>query len=889
MPLNTRSGTTALKTVVSALAFALISSVSAHAVGLGKLTVMSALGQPLKAELDLTALANDDTGSVAIKLASVEAFRQANIEFNPALLSLRFSIERRSNRQVIAITSAQPINEPFVDLLLELNWSSGRLLREYTFLLDPPEIRTNQAAQSIQTAQMAEALVVSELRGQASADNDDVLSRARAAMMASRATKSAAATLAAPAAATQYQVRSGDTLSDIALRVKPVSVSLDQMLAALYRSNESAFTSNNMNRLQAGKILALPDPAAINVPAESDARALVIAHAVDFAAYRNNLASQVAANAATKVPQTSQSAAGKIAAKVEERATPANASKDQLKLSKAGDTGAAVGGKSALTEDQIVKDQQTADAAARVNELEKNVRDLETLMAAKKLQEQTNSAPAAVPKPALAASQMPAPAPAPAPELAAANKEAPASSMLDWVFGNMLYVWGVLLALLLLALLAFRRYKQSAKVAESTPADNGAADAGAQGADANNSIFNSTFSASPSQIDMDEVDPLAEADVYIAYGREAQAEEILKEALRTHPERHPVRLKLLEIYAGRKDVGKFAVQASELHDLTAGNGNEWAQAAALGLTIDPLNLLYASAAEVIEAAPAVPFVSAANAEAIEVADSSETNAAIDQDRVPAGSDLSDIVGLAYPVAAEPGAMAPVELDAPVLLDADIIVQSKPIETAPMQLAPDKAASSEEAASAFVPAPVGLPALDIDFDLLEPVTAASVQVAPPAPAASDDNSLDFDFDFDLPPAVSGKRAASADLAKSDTDTDADVDNVAEPLLELDLSDVADDVPIYAAAPVTDLSGMTLDIDQGEPVPTAPVSVAADADVYADAEAVAALEVEMDTKLELAIAYQEIGDKEGARELIDEVIHGGNKAQNARALSMKAKLG
>jgi pilus assembly protein FimV len=75
--------------------------------------------------------------------------------------------------------------------------------------------------------------------------------------------------------------------------------------------------------------------------------------------------------------------------------------------------------------------------------------------------------------------------------------------------------------------------------------------------DTNNSVFNSNFAPSASQLDTNEVDPVAEADVYIAYGRDAQAEEILKEALRTHPERHAVRLKLLEIYVTRKDARAF--------------------------------------------------------------------------------------------------------------------------------------------------------------------------------------------------------------------------------------------------------------------------------------------------------------------------------------------
>ncbi|WP_370660005.1 type IV pilus assembly protein FimV, partial [Massilia horti] len=123
-------------------------SSAAYAAGLGKLTVLSALGQPLRAEIELTSVSGDEAAGLVAKLASPDAFRSANIEFNPALLSLRFTVEQRAGRQLIRITSSQPLNEPFVDLLLELSWNNGRLVREYTFLLDPAELRATQAAQT---------------------------------------------------------------------------------------------------------------------------------------------------------------------------------------------------------------------------------------------------------------------------------------------------------------------------------------------------------------------------------------------------------------------------------------------------------------------------------------------------------------------------------------------------------------------------------------------------------------------------------------------------------------------------------------------------------------------------------------------------------------------
>lgn len=135
-----------LKTLSAALASALLFS-NAYAAGLGKLTVLSSLGQPLRAEIELTSVSKDEIGALAAKLASGDAFRQANIEFNPALSALRFAVEQRGDRQLIRVTSTQPLNEPFVDMLLELSGPSGRLVREYTFLLDPADLRTTQSAQ----------------------------------------------------------------------------------------------------------------------------------------------------------------------------------------------------------------------------------------------------------------------------------------------------------------------------------------------------------------------------------------------------------------------------------------------------------------------------------------------------------------------------------------------------------------------------------------------------------------------------------------------------------------------------------------------------------------------------------------------------------------------
>jgi pilus assembly protein FimV len=154
---------------------------------------------------------------------------------------------------------------------------------------------------------------------------------------------------------------------------------------------------------------------------------------------------------------------------------------------------------------------------------------------------------------------------------------------------------GGLAALLgLLTLLKLRQRKAAAQPdAKDSDTDGDASIAEGQSVDTSEEGPVSSMMYSPSQLDAGgDVDPVAEADVYIAYGRDKQAEEILLEALRLHPEKLPVRLKLLEIYAQRNDVAAFNNEAQQVHRLTEGRGPEWHQARESGLLIDPSNPLY---------------------------------------------------------------------------------------------------------------------------------------------------------------------------------------------------------------------------------------------------------------------------------------------------------
>src|SRR5215831_17473271 len=137
----------AMRIIKSVLALALLvgGTFAVQAAGLGKLTVNSALGQILNAEIDLVSLQGGEADTISARVASPEAFRDARIEYSPALRLLRFSVEKHPNGQpYLKVTSIGPINEPFIDALIEVTWPAGRLQREYPILLDPPGYAANK-------------------------------------------------------------------------------------------------------------------------------------------------------------------------------------------------------------------------------------------------------------------------------------------------------------------------------------------------------------------------------------------------------------------------------------------------------------------------------------------------------------------------------------------------------------------------------------------------------------------------------------------------------------------------------------------------------------------------------------------------------------------------
>jgi pilus assembly protein FimV len=904
---------------------------SAGAAGLGQLTVLSSLGQPLLAEIELTSVSRDEAGNVSVKLAPASAFRQANIEYNPALANLRFAIEQRGNRQIVRITSSQPVSEPFVDVLLEVNSNGSRLLREYVVLLDPAGTRRAQPAETAPAPAAAAGAA-------AAAPATPARRQAPAAASAPPAAAAPAAEAGAGGNNNSYAVKRGDTLAEIAGQVKPEGVSLDQMLVALQRANPNAFVGNNINRLRSGQILNVPGPETARAVPSGEARRIVVAQSADFNNYRNRLASQVA-GAGSSQGEGGQIASGKITAKVEEQRNPAGDSRDRLQVSRTGAPAAA-----ADAEERIAQEKALAEASSRVKELEKTVGDLQRLLeirnrdlAARQNQAAATAAAgttAAATTPAATTPAVPATATATAPEPAAAAAAATAPTaaaaatppaapaqaappaaeasppkpvkprlavattparaepgLLEDLTSNPAVLGGSALLLALLAALGIGRSRKAKKASAAggssilptstlkTSTLFGAA--GGQSVDTSNSVFNSNFSPSASQLDTNEVDPVAEADVYIAYGRDAQAEEILKEALRTQPDRTAVRGKLLEIYSARKDLRAFETTATELFSLTKGEGEEWAQAATLGHALDPTNPLYAPARKPASDSAAADAGTAAAAGAV------------------AGIGAAALTATSIPT--------PANDDHGNDLDFDGLLNTtkQTDEPHPSLQADEAPALTEVPAAEAATAPgESLAAPDPSGEL--PPVAAATQPAPAEPEPAS-NLLDFDFDLDsfgktAPPAApaaplldehADSRLMDFKLDDSDASPAApavgQVDEESFALLDPELP-AAQPEQARAATPMADqpapvefdLSGISLDLD-GHGAGDESLQ-----DVPTLGEHAYSNTAEMATKLDLASAYQEIGDHEGARELLEEVIRGGDTEQSEKARGLLEKL-
>jgi pilus assembly protein FimV len=828
---STQTGPRAGRFVLSAVAAAAmaLAASGSWALGLGRMAVQSALGENLRAEIDVTSISPEEASSLRVRIAPPEAYRAAGVDYSAVLTATQVSLVRRDGRSYLRVTSDRVVQEPFVDVILELSWASGRLVREYTMLLDPPTSRT-AAAPAPAPAQAPVAPVISAAPPAAPAAPAPRAAAPAAAPRAAAPTPGTAAapaarpSAAAPAGGDEYHVRAGDTLSRIAARTLREGASLDQMLVALWRNNSQAFIDNNMNRLKAGSVLAVPSAAAAREITAADAKQLIQTQSVDFGAYRQRLASGAPA---VKTSEPARQAAGQVQAQVDDKKASAT-TPDRLTLSQ--------GGLKAGTEAKVSKETEKKEQTARVAELARNVEDLKKLKdgAGPATPPKPGAAPAAPPPVVVAAAPPPAPTPAPAsapvappppapapapvaatpaapasvaaatPTLAAKPPGAPVSEEPGFIAGlldNPFVLPGAGVVLALLAGLGVYRWRSRARAESGETSflesrlqpDSFFGASGGQRIDTRDaSGASSSMSYSLSQLDaIGDVDPVAEADVYLAYGRDLQAEEILKEAMRSNPDRLAIRTKLLEVYAKRRDTKGYELLATQLYSLTKGEGDEWHKVQELGQQIDPDNPMYA----------------------------------------PGGRPSAVLAG---------GAAAVVEP-----LGASTMPQSVMPPTSNFTL-PEIHASP------------AAPAQDLDLDLDLVATAA-----PPAKAM--DVTQPIETSASVPPRDTAARLADLELPSGTADANATTAAAAFDFGSLSL-DLGNSGKSVSTEPALDYSSMPAAFDDR---PAEPSGDPADPLVR---------------KLELAEEFRQIGDKEGARDLLEEVIAKANGPLKARAQSL-----
>ncbi len=836
------------------------------ALGLGRLSVQSALGEPLRAEIDVTSLAAEEASSLRARVASPDTYRAAGVDFNAALEGAQVILARRPDgRAFLRIQGERAMSEPFVDVILDLSWATGRLTREYTMLIDP----ASRAVAAASAPQAAPAIAAPPPAAMAPAPAPRPAARTPAPApapapppVAERRPAPAPAPTAAPGPAPTsgtdgYRVRRGDTLSRIAAAKSPRGVSLDQMLVALYRNNPQAFIDDNMNRLRSGVMLTVPSAEEASGLPPAEAKQVIQAQAADFDAYRQRLAGRVPAVADAG---SGRVATGKVQTQVEDRKTAAAPSPDKLTLSR----GAA--GASAPEEARIASDAERKAADARVAELSRNVKELRDLTASGV----PGGAAAVASAPGVTIPTPPAvapPAPAPASEAASAAPPvaaAPAASPVApkpkmqpapapkpvtdgfsaWLDSPYVLPAAGALAIVLLGVggMAYSRRKRGSPSETSFMESRMQADSffGASGgkrvdtrdaAASGSSVSPSSLNYSLSQLDaIGDVDPVAEADVYLAYGRDLQAEEILKEALRSDGKRLAIRTKLLEVYAKRADAKAYEVQAREVRDLTEGQGEDWAKVQESGRQLDADNPLYLAGTDGLQS--------------------------------PAGAVVQPEMDGTIPSALSRPDTQPPELIAPrTVIEPGRVSDPNNLD---LDLSSDSTSGLSGAETTE----------RMSLGGMEQTQPLSLEAMKSSEAAPRGMSLDFDLD-----SGAGAPAQAPSFPAAPTAPSA-------------FSPAA---PAASGPPSFDFGELSLDLPGHEMDPTMPVGLDNRATVPdpltpAPRDTPEAIEADeaLGRKLELADEFRRIGDLEGARDLLDEVIARADGPMRARAESMLRDL-
>ena len=797
---------------------------TANALGLGEIKLNSGLNQNLNADVTIVGATPGELDSLKVTLASQQQFQQAGLDRPDALSQLQFQVVKNPDGSAsVHITSLQAVREPFLDFLVDATWDNGELLREYTVFLNPPNFETPapavlpapvQAQPAPVAAPAAPAIPAPATTTAAviAAPAPATVPAPATAIAATAATAATAEVTAPPALGSNYgPIHRGETLSEIALRMRPKGVTLNQMMIAIYRANHEVFM-HNINRMKAGYVMRIPSMADIQAVNIKDANSEVRAQIEEWRSNRGQGSAKP-----SSVPQPPlQLVAPSSAAE-----TTAN----QLPGAGKGGTGAS------STVKTPAQPAASAAPVAAATSSQAPIAVKNSGLAA--VQNQAGNASKSVAQPAAAGKPKP-----PAPTAS--------SGLLDTLQSP--YVLGIAAVVLIIVLIGVlikkrkstssvptpKRIKVKATAAgadwqeqeraglkdeSDTPVTRTRGKAAADDAMSRSTVTMKSLMPTAPTADrradvakLDESDPVAEADFHMAYGLYDQAAEVLKKTLQQDPGRRDLKMKLLEVFFTAGNRASFVDTARGLRqEMGASPDKDWESIAIMGRQVAPDESLFAATGT-----------------------ASATDSSVDIALDSSGT--STLVTDADPLA---GAFAGI--------------------TAP--------AGTKAAPAA---------ATDHSLDFI-PTGAKSTTGKAQQESKAAEGGMDFDLgDFDIEPGGGAKPAAKPDEPTITTDfgTDSQVE------FDKALKELADFVN----------TNVPPQEDASKSAPEAGMSLAAEppaAAAGAGDDATGGLN-EIGTKLDLARAYIDMGDADGAKNILEEVLQEGDAQQKKEARELMKHL-
>ena len=535
------------KVLVSLLLAMVIYTPVYHALGLGEIKLKSSLNEPLLAEITLLSVRGETPDQIIAKLGTAADFNRSGIDRLYFLTRIQFeAVSVGNNRMVLRLTTQDPVREPFLNFLVSLEWPNGKLLREYTVLLDPPIFDEAPAPNVTPVEQPTQVDTVRETRPQ-------------------------------PRRTTPVETFTGDvygpttsndTLWSIAAKVRSdSSISIHRAMVALYEENPQAFMSGNINRLKRGAELRIPSAEEFQQVSQREALRLIREHEM---AWRSGT------EVTRSVVDTSESSSSSVA-----ESTPTEEQSGRLSLATEEQNESGSGGSNAAIaeEENLVLKQENEALEEEKRSQEERIEQLERLLELKneQLAELQDTAQQAAEEEAnaepdnSAATQQPA-AQQPVATTQPAQDKGFVDQLIDGAYNLYLAIIGII-AVVVLLIMRFRNNQsvsyQDAVEQSNTTMSNQSSPSSFSADElpdtADEVLADDTDLYGDDEMSLDEsADPIGEADIYMAYGKFDQAESLLKRAISQDENRADLHAKLLECYAEMDSRASFEAHLSDV-------------------------------------------------------------------------------------------------------------------------------------------------------------------------------------------------------------------------------------------------------------------------------------------------------------------------------------